>query len=220
MGKTRIALVDDQRIVVEAIGKIVETEFEVIGTFDDPATFLKNVEKLRPDVAILDVGMPNMNGFALARHVKKLVPKTKLIFLTMYRDREQAAEAFQLGASGYVLKSAAAKDLIEALREVVRGGYYASPKLTEGMVGSFVQGFKKMKKPRTLTDRQKEFLQLYLEGLGMKQIASTMNITVRTVAFHKYSIMEQHRITSNAELINFARESLPTADPLAKSAEI
>jgi len=211
MGRARVALVDDQRILVEAVASIVETEFEVVGTFDDGKQFLNEAERLRPDIAVLDVGMPELNGFLLGRKLKKLLPKIKLIYLTMYRDRESAAEAFQLGASGYVLKSAAAKELICAIREVARGGYYASPVLTEGMIGSFVQAFKHMKQPHEMTRRQREVLQLLSEGFTMGEVATRLQITPRTVAFHKYSIMDRHQIKTNAELINFATTFLPSA---------
>lgn len=211
MGRTRVALLDDHRILVEAVSQIVESEFEVVGMFDDPDALLAEVENLRPDIVLLDVGMPHTNGFVVGRKLKKLLPKIKLIYLTMYHDRESAAEAFQLGASGYVLKNAAAKELIAALREVAHGGYYASESLTDGMFGSFVQAFKKMKKPTELTNRQQEILQLLSEGNSMKDVAAILNITPRTVAFHKYTIMETHGIKSNAELLSFALANLPAS---------
>jgi DNA-binding NarL/FixJ family response regulator len=148
--------------------------------------------------------MPIMNGLSAGRELKKLLPKTRLIFLTANEDVETAAEAFRLGASGYVLKASAGVDLIEAIREVARGGYYASPVLTEGMIGSFVRAFKQMKSPHSLTARQKEVLKLLAEGFSMKEVGNVLNITPRTVAFHKYTIMEQQGLRSNAELLTFA----------------
>jgi DNA-binding NarL/FixJ family response regulator len=103
-----------------------------------------------------------------------------------------------------VLKASAGVDLIEAIREVARGGYYASPVLTEGMIGSFVRAFKQMKSPHSLTARQKEVLKLLAEGFSMKEVGNVLNITPRTVAFHKYTIMEQQGLRSNAELLTFA----------------
>ena len=211
MGRTRLVLLDDHRILVDAVSQIVESEFDVVGTFDDGNELLEKAPKLNPDIVVLDVGMPQINGFAVGRKLKKILPKVKLVYLTMYQDKESAAEAFQLGASGYVLKNAAAKELITALREVARGGYYASPVLTDGMFGSFVQAFKKMKKPHELTKRQKEILQLLSEGNSMKDVASMLDITPRTVAFHKYTIMETHGIKSNAELLSFALSNLPAS---------
>ena len=209
MQRTRILLVDDHRILLDALKSLVEPEFEVVGTFEDGQALLEQAPELRPDVIVLDIGMPMMNGLLAGNQLKKLLPKTKLIYLTMNPDLDTAAEAFRLGASGYVLKSSAGSELIKALREVVRGGYYASSVLTEGVVGSFVQAFKKMKRPYSLTSRQKEVLQLLSEGLSMTQVANVLKITPRTVAFHKYTIMQELNIKSNAELLTFATSALP-----------
>jgi len=204
MLRTKIVLVDDHRILLDAIKSLVEPEFDVVGVFDNGQSLVKEVSGLRPDVVVLDVNMPAMNGLSAAEHLRKMLPKTKLIFLTMNEDLETAAEAFKLGASGYVLKSSAGTDLTSAIREVTRGGFYASPVLTEGMIGSFVKAFKQMKSPHSLTLRQREVLKLLAEGHSMKEVGQALNITARTVAFHKYTIMQQLNITSNAELINFA----------------
>lgn len=196
MQHPRIVLVDDHRILLDAIKSLVEPEFEVVGTFEDGQTLLDQAPGLQPDVIVLDIGMPMMNGLSAGEQIKKLLPKTKLIYLTMNHDVDTAAEAFRLGASGYILKSAAGTELLQAIREVLRGGYYASPVLTEGMVGSFVQAFKHMKSPYNLTSRQKEVLQLLAEGRSMKAVADILDITPRTVAFHKYSMMEHLNIKS------------------------
>ena len=211
MYRTRIALVDDHRVLVDAIKHLIEPEFEVVGTYDDSQKLLEEAPALRPDVIVLDVGMPVVNGFSAGMQLKKMLPKTKLVYLTMYSDVDSAAEAFQLGASAYVLKTSAARELTTALREVVRGGYYASPVLTEGIVGSFVQAFKRMKSTYKLTPRQKAVLQLLSEGRSMKEVAKVLDITPRTVAFHKYTIMQQLEIKSNAELMSFALTHLPSS---------
>jgi len=208
MMRTRIVLVDDHRILLDALKGLVEPEFEVIATFEDCQTMLDQAVELRPDIVVLDVGMPGMNGLSAGEHLKKLLPKSRLIFLTASQDIDTAAEAFQLGASGYVLKVAAGTELIKAIREVVRGGFYASPVLTEGMIGSFVRAFKQMKSQHNLTSRQKEVLKLLSEGYSMKAVGQSLNITPRTVAFHKYTMMEQLNIKTNAELINFALSHL------------
>ncbi|HRI03200.1 MAG TPA: response regulator transcription factor [Pyrinomonadaceae bacterium] len=212
MLRTRIILVDDHRILLDALKSLVEPEFEVAAIFEDCQTLLEQAVELRPDIVVLDIGMPMINGLAAGEQLKKLLPKTKLIFLTMNHDKDTAAEAFQLGASGYVVKTSAGTELIKALREVIRGGYFASEVLTEGMVGSFVQAFKKMKSSNTLTLRQKEVLQLLAEGLSMKEAALVLKITPRTVAFHKYSMMERLNIKSNAELMAFASSTLPVIE--------
>lgn len=208
MFHSRLVLVDDHGILLDALKTLIEPEFEVVGTFQDAQTMLENIAGLRPDIIVLDISMPIMDGLSAAEHLKKLLPKTKLVFLTSFVDRDTAAEAFKLGASGYVLKAAAGTELLKALREVDRGGYYASPVLTDGMVGSFVKAFKQMKSPHDLTPRQREVLKLLAEGKSMKSVGQALNITPRTVAFHKYTIMEHLNIKTNAELINYALSHL------------
>lgn len=207
MRRTRIILADDHTLLMDAICNLLEPAYEVAGTFTDGESLIAAAETLLPDVVILDVGMPKMNGLSACTRIKKMLPKTKVVFLTMNQDIETAAEAFRAGAAGYVLKTSAASELIAAVREVLRGGYFATPCLTEGMIGSFVQNFKRMKVRGDLTDRQKEVLQLLVEGYSMKQVANVLNITPRTVAFHKYSMMEHLEIQSSAELISYAMSS-------------
>ena len=212
MQHPRIVLVDDHRILLDALKSLVEPEFDVVGTFEDGQSLLDQALKLRPEIVVLDIGMPMMNGLSIGDQLRKLLPKTKLIFLTMNHDIDTAAAAFRLGASGYVLKNAAGTELLRAIREVLRGGYYASPSLTEGMVGSFVQAFKHMKSHHNLTSRQKEVLQLLSEGRSMKEVGRILDITPRTVAFHKYSMMEHLNIKSNAVLLSFALSNLPAVE--------
>jgi DNA-binding NarL/FixJ family response regulator len=192
---------------MDAICNLLEPTYEVAGTFTDGEKLVAAAETLLPDVVILDVGMPKMNGLSACGRIKNLLPKTKIILLTMNQDIDTAGEAFRAGASGYVLKTSAASELIAAVREVLRGGYFATPSLTEGMIGSFVKNFKRMKVRGDITDRQKEVLQLLVEGFSMKQVANVLNITPRTVAFHKYSMMEHLNIQSSAELISYAMTS-------------
>ena len=208
---TRIIFADDHRLLLDALKTLVEPEFNVVGAFDDCAALIENAPMLRPDIIVLDVSMPGINGFTAGLELKKLLPKTRLIFLTMHRDLEMAGEAFRLGASGYVIKYSAGNELITALRTVARGGYYASPVLTEGMMGSFVQNFKRMKsqEENRLTGRQTSVLQLLSDGMTMKEVSRSLHITPRTVAFHKYTIMEKLGVKSNAELLSFAYSKLP-----------
>src|SRR5580765_1786312 len=202
MKRTRIILADDHTLLMVAICNLLEPTYEVAGTFTAGEKLVMAAESLLPDVVILDIGMPKMNGLSACARIKNLLPKTKIVFLTMNQDIDTAAEAFRAGASGYVLKTSAASELIAAIREVLRGGYFATPSLTEGMIGSFVQNFKRMKGRGDITDRQKEVLQLLVEGFSMKQVANVLNITPRTVAFHKYSMMEHLNIQSSAELVS------------------
>lgn len=204
MKRTRVILADDHLFLMDAIKALLEPEYEVVGTFADGEELVGAAPDLDPDILVIDVGMPKMNGLNACGRLKKLMPKVKVIFLTMDQDLETAGEAFRSGASGYVLKTAAASDLKAAIREVLRGGYYATESLTDGMTGSFVQNLKRMKSHHDLTLRQKEVLQLLAEGYSMKQVARILNITPRTVAFHKYSMMEHLGVTSSAELISYA----------------
>ena len=207
MKRIRIILADDHLLLMDAVRHLLEPEYEVIATCSDGDALVNAAISMSPDVVILDVGMPKLNGLAACARIKKALPKTKLLFLTMNQDTQTAGEAFRAGASAYILKTSAASELTAALREVLRGGYFATPSLTEGMMGSFVQNFKRMEKPRDLTGRQKEVLQLLVEGHSMKQVANVLNISPRTVAFHKYSMMDHLNIGSSAELISYALNS-------------
>jgi len=207
MKRTRIVLADDHVLLMDTVKNLLEPQYEVVGTFPDGDALVSAVTSLTPDLVILDVGMPKMNGLLACTRIKKVLPKTRVVFLTMNQDTETIAEAFRAGASGYVLKTSAAAELVSAIREVLRGGYFATPSLTEGMFGSFVQNFKRMVPPRGLTPRQKEVLQLLVEGRSMKQVARDLKISPRTVAFHKYLMMETLEIQSSAELISYATTS-------------
>ncbi len=204
MKRTRIILADDHILLMDAIKNLLEPEYEVVGTFPNGEDLIAAAEDLKPDVAILDVCMPTLNGLIACTRLRALIPKIKVIFLTTNQDAETAGEAFRAGANGYVLKTSAASELTAAIREVVRGGYFATPSLTDGMIGSFVQNFKRIKPASDLTLRQKEVLQLLIEGRSMKQVANVLNITPRTVAFHKYTMMEHLNIRSSAELVSYA----------------
>ena len=207
MKRPRVILADDHLLVLDALKNLLEPEFEIVGKFSDGHTLVEQAQKLNPNVVVLDIGMPTMNGLNAGQRLKKLMPTVKLIYLTMNQDPDLAAEAFRLGASGFVVKSAAASELLKALREVVRGGAYVTPLLTKGMVGSFIQNLKRRKSTNSLTLRQKEVLQLLAEGRSMKEAAFILNVSPRTVAFHKYTMMEHLQIKSSAQLIEYAMKS-------------
>jgi DNA-binding NarL/FixJ family response regulator len=204
MTRPRIILADDHALLLGAFKSFLEPEFEVVGTFLDGRALVENAKALHPDVIVLDIGMPLMNGLSAGQRLKQELPGTKLVYLTMNQDPDLAAEAFKLGASGYLLKSSAASELVHAIREVLRGRSYVTPLITEGMVGSFVQNLKNKKPSHKLTLRQKEVLQLLAEGRSMKEVAAILNVTPRTVAFHKYTMMEQLNVKTGAELIQYA----------------
>jgi DNA-binding NarL/FixJ family response regulator len=207
MKRARIILADDHILLLEAFKALLQDEFDVVGTFGDGRALVDAAPALSPDVILLDVGMPIMNGLSAGQHLKKALPMVKLIYLTMNQDPDLAAEAFRLGASGYLLKNSAASELVYSIREALLGRSYVTPLMTKGMVGSFVQTLKRGKSPHKLTLRQKEVLQLLAEGRTMKEVAVVLNVTPRTVAFHKYTIMEQLQIKTSAELIQFALKS-------------
>jgi len=207
MKRPRIVLADDHKMVLDALKGVIEPEFEVVGTFGDGLALVEGAPSLNPSVIVLDIQMPTMNGLNAGRRVKQLMPTVRLIYLTMNQDPDMAAEAFRLGASAYLLKNSAATELVQALRQVVRGGSYITPLLTKDMVGSFVQNFKLRKSPSQLTLRQREVLQLLAEGRSMKEAAFILHVSPRTVAFHKYTMMEHLRIKNTAELVQYAMTS-------------
>lgn len=207
MSPRRVILADDHKMVVDALKNLIEPEFEVVGMFVDGMALLDGAPALKPNVIVLDIGMPNMNGLNAGHRLKQLMPTVRLIYLTMNQDPDMAAEAFRLGASAYLLKSSAASELVQALRQVVRGGSYITPLMTKDMVGSFVQNFKRRKSTNHLTQRQREVLQLLAEGRSMKEAAFILKVSPRTVAFHKYTMMEHLNIRSSAQLIEYAMKN-------------
>jgi len=204
MKRTRIIIADDHTLLSDTIKNLLEPEFEVVGTFTDGQTLVEAGPGLLPDIIVLDIGMPVMNGLNAGERLKQVLPKIKLIYLTMNQDPDLAAEAFRLGASAYLLKISSASELVYAIRESLRGGSYVTPMITKDMVGSSIHNFKSRTPPHELTLRQKEVLQLLAEGRAMKEVAYMLNITPRTVAFHKYMMMEQLQVKSSAELIQYA----------------
>jgi DNA-binding NarL/FixJ family response regulator len=207
VNRPRVLLADDHALVLEAFEKLLQPDCEVVGTVADGRALLEAAPKLQPDIIVLDIAMPLLNGLDAARQVKKSMPEVKLIFLTVNEDPDLAAEAFRLGASGYLLKSSAASELFQAIREVSQGRSYVTPLATPGMVKSFLRASEPQPVRDKLTPRQREVLQLLAEGRSMKQVAAVLNITPRTVAFHKYRMMQELGIKSNAELIQLAVKS-------------
>jgi DNA-binding NarL/FixJ family response regulator len=205
MHRSRILIADDHNLVAELCMKMLEAEFEVVGVVSDGRALIRTAADLRPDVIIVDVGMPILNGLDAAQKVKQMLPAIKVIFLTMNPDPELAAEAFRRGASGYLLKTSAAAEIVVSVREVLRGKSYLSPRMSRDTVDFLRRQHKKLvQESERLTGRQREVLQLLAEGKVMKEIASTLNMTTRTVAFHKYRIMEVLGAKSSADLVKYA----------------
>ena len=204
MQRTRVVLADDHKLILDALKNLLAKEFEVVGTFADGHDLVEAAPALKPHVIVLDIGMPRLYGLSAGQRLKQLMPTVKLIYLTMNHDEDMAAEAFRLGANGYLLKSSGASELMEAIRVAVRGGSYVASAMTEGVIGSHVRHFKNLKSTPNLTLRQKEVLQLLAEGRSMKEAAFILNVSPRTVAFHKYTMMEHLQIKSSAELVQYA----------------
>jgi len=201
----RVLIADDHTLVAEACRKLLEADYDVVQTVSDGRALVRAVAEFRPHLVIVDVAMPLLNGLDAAQQEKELVPSVKLIFLTMNHDADLAAEAFRRGASGYLLKTCAASELEIAVREVLRGKSYLSPMIAKDTVDFLIRQDKKfVDESDKLTERQREVLQLLAEGKCMKEVAAVLNLTTRTVAFHKYRIMEVLNVRTNAELVQYA----------------
>jgi len=203
MSRPRVLLADDHVMLLDAFEKLLAPEYDVVGCVSDGHALVAAAEKLQPDVVVLDVSMPLLNGLDAGREIKRLLPRIKLVFVTMNEDVDVAAAAWRIGASGYLLKRSAASELQLAIREAVNGRSYLTPLVTDGVIGSLLRAAAP-NPAKELTPRQREVLQLLAEGHSMKQVAGVLNVTPRTVAFHKYRMMQQLHITSTAELIQFA----------------
>jgi DNA-binding NarL/FixJ family response regulator len=203
MGRPRVLLADDHTLLVGAFEKLLAGECDIVGQVADGRALLAAAETLKPDVIVLDISMPLLNGLEAGRQIKHKLRNVKLVFVTMNEDPDLAAEAFRSGASAYVLKRSAVSELLTAIREVMKERSYITPLITQGLVGSLMQ-VEGHKAAHELTSRQREVLQLLAEGHSMKQVASVLNLTPRTVAFHKYRMMEQLKVKSTAELVQYA----------------
>ena len=205
MLKQRILIADDHILVAEACKKLLEPEYEVVGIVCDGRTLVRAAAELKPNVVLVDIGMPILNGLDAGRQIKEATPSIKVVYLTMNPDVELAAEAFRRKASAYILKTCAASELLLAVRAVLRGGTYLSPTISKDSVGFLARQDKDLvEEGERLTERQREVLQLLAEGKSMKEVGAILNVATRTVAFHKYRMMEQLKLRTNAELVQYA----------------
>jgi len=201
--RARLLIADDHTLVAEACKSLLEPEFEVVGIADNGRTLCRAAFELKPDIVILDIAMPELNGLDAGDQIKRALPSTKLIYLTMNLSPEVAAEAFRRGASGYVVKASAASELVASIRRVLKSESYLSPLITKDTV-DFLLRTGHSYEEKQITQRQREILQLLAEGKSMKEIASLLNVQPGTVAFHKYRMMEVLGLRSNAELLQYA----------------
>ena len=208
MTRPRIFLADDHTLLVDAFRKLLEPEFEIVGAASNGRDLLANAPHSKPDLVIVDLGLPLLNGMAAGRELKKLLPRTKILVVTVNEDSAVAHEALREWASGYLLKKSAAAELTYAIREILSGKSYVAPSVAKKLTEDFIRDPVTRAKG-SLTPRQREVLQLLAEGRTMKEAANVLNLTTRTVAFHKYRIMEDFGMHSNSELYKLAiRERL------------
>jgi DNA-binding NarL/FixJ family response regulator len=200
VGVPRVLLADDHVLLLGAFEKLLADECTIVGRVSDGRALVEAAERLKPDVIVLDISMPLLNGLEAARQIKQKLRDVKLVFLTMNEDAFIAAEAFRAGASAYLLKRSEVSELAAAIRAVMQGRSYVTPLVADGLV----QALMKDPVPDQLTPRQREVLQLLAEGRSMKQVGSVLNLTPRTIAFHKYQMMKQLKVKTTAELVQYA----------------
>jgi len=203
--RPRVLLADDHLMVAEALKSLLAPEFELVGVVEDGRALVEAAGRLRPDVIVADITMPHLNGIDALVQLRQRGDPVPVVFLTMHRDASFARRALDAGASGFVLKHSAPAELVSAIRAALDGQTYLTPQLAGEVLESMKQG------PQqgggslgALTPRQREVLQLAAEGLSAKQIASVLDISPRTVEFHKYQMMEALGLHTNAELVHFA----------------
>jgi DNA-binding NarL/FixJ family response regulator len=202
--RPRVLLADDHKMLLDALKKVLEPRYEVAGAVSDGRALLQAAAKLQPDIIVLDIAMPLLNGLDAARQLSRTMPKVKLIFMTMNEDPDLVGEAFRAGASGYLLKRAAAFELTEAIDKVMKGGTYVTPSAAEGQTNISLREPKARDHVAEPTPRQREVIQLLAEGRSMKEAADVLKITKRTIAAHKYAVMELLQLKTNAELVQYA----------------
>jgi two-component system response regulator NreC len=209
MSKIRVLLADDHTLFRQGVRNLLsaETDMEVVDEVSNGGDAVERAAELRPDIVLLDIGMPGFSSFEAARQIRKNRPETKVIFLTMYDDEDYLVEGMDVGGSGYVLKDSPAAQLLTAIRDVSRGGTFLSPRMLSQLVDDFRSRVKsEMHTPRfaTLTTREKEVLKMLAEGLSVKEIACTLDLSVKTVEAHKFNLMRKLDIHNKAQLVQYA----------------
>jgi DNA-binding NarL/FixJ family response regulator len=206
MKRLRLLLADDHDIVIEGLRRVLdEPGFEIVGEVKDGRSLLRVAERLQPDVIITDVTMPLLNGIEAVRQIRKSNKSVRIVFLTMHPDVTFATEALAAGASGYVLKDCAGEELVTAIREAMKGCVYVTKSIAKAVKQAGASRAKSWRRPlETLTSRQREVLQLLAEGVQVKEIATRLHVSPRTVEFHKYRIMDELGMHTAAELARYA----------------
>jgi DNA-binding NarL/FixJ family response regulator len=204
--RPRILLADDHTMLLDAFQRLLEPRCEIVGTACDGRALIDLAANTRPDVIVLDIAMPGLNGIDACAQLRRKMPGIRLVFLTVNEDPDIAAEAINLGASGYLLKSSAPVELFTAIEQALAGKTYITPLVTKGMPLGVFLGQAVKPGVEKLTERQREVLQLLAEGRAMKEVADLLHVSARTVAFHKYTIMEHLGLKTSAELVQYALE--------------
>lgn len=204
MKRPRVLFADDHKMLADALRAVVEPRCEVVGTVGDGRALVEAAVRLQPDIVVLDIGMPHLNGFDAGRKLKHALPNVKLVFMTMHDDPFLVGEAFRAGASAFLLKEAAASELTDAIDQVLKGGSYVTPSAKEGLKIIALREPKNRERAPEPTPRQREVIQLLAEGRSMKEVAAELKITRRTVAGHKYAVMELLHLKTNADLMQYA----------------
>ena len=206
MRKPRILLCDDHPLIAEGLRSLLANDFEIVGIAANGREVVTAAERMLPDVVTLDVSMPLLNGMEAARQIRKVSPSAKIIFVTQKSDREYVRAAFEAGASAYVLKQSAASEVLPAVRAALMGRYYVTPSLLSGVPEALLSGSRNPSElfGATLTPRQREVLQLVAEGKANKDIAALLQISLKTVDFHKARIMDELGLRTTAELTRYA----------------
>ncbi len=207
VNKPRVLMADDHSIFLAGVRKLIEEQCEVVETVEDGRALLEAANRLTPELIILDISMPLLNGLDVARQLKKVLPETKLLFLTMHASPRYATEAFKVGAHGFLLKQSAASELPQAIDAILRGKHYLTPSIAKPVIEQalrteHIPGIKGAEKE--LTPRQREVLQLIGEGKGTKEMAALLNLSVKTVQFHKTCLMHELDIHTTAGLTRYA----------------
>lgn len=205
--KPRVIIVDDQAVVAAGVRKLIEQDCEVVACVEDGRALLVEAERLRPDIILMEVLLPSLNGLDAARYLARKVPESKIVFLSIQGSSWHVAEAFKAGASAYLLKRSQPSELAQAIHAVLMGQWYLTPLIAKHVVNNHAngaQGKKSSPALSSLTPRQREVLQLIAEGRGTKEVASMLNIAVKTVEFHKFRIMDQLNLHSTVALTKHA----------------
>jgi len=204
MNRPRVLLADDHRMFSEGLKNVLESRYEVVDTVKDGHALLEAAAKLKPDIVVLDITMPRLNGLDAARQIKSKMPGIKLIVLTMHVDPYLVGEAFRSGASAFLLKETQTAELFDAIDQVLKGGSYVTPSIAEGLTTISLRDPRSREQAPEPTHRQREIIQLLAEGRSTKEIAFELNITTRTVGHHKYALMRLLDLKSNSEIVQYA----------------